>query len=137
MKTKKNNISQSDQVEEYMKNLGHSLKSEIEMVRSIIKKTNLKIRERIKWNAPSYYFEDTELAKGETDLVTFNLRNTKLVHLVFHHAAIVKINSVMLSGDYKDRRMAYFKTIDDVNSNKTELEKIMKQLVQLIIKNKI
>jgi hypothetical protein len=137
MKTKKNNMSQSDQVEEYTKNLGHPLKSEIEMVRSIIKKTNLKIRERIKWNAPSYYFEDAELEIGETDMVTFNLRNAKLVHLVFHHAAIIQIQSHLLSGDYKDRRMAYFKNIDEVNSNKTELEKIMKQLIQLIIKTKI
>ncbi len=61
------------------------MKAEIEAVRTIIKNADSKMLERIKWNAPSYYYKE--------DLVTFNPRATKHVHLVFHHAAIVKIKS--------------------------------------------
>ena len=83
-----------------MRKLNHSLKDEIEALRTIIKKANPKIAERIKWNAPSYYCKE--------DLVTFNPRATKHVHLVFHNAVIVKIKSDLLEGNYKDRRMVYF-----------------------------
>lgn len=110
-----------DEVNEYMNKLEHPLKAEMEAVRTIIKGANKKISERIKWNAPSYYYKE--------DLVTFNHRATKQVHLVFHHAAIVKIISPLLEGDYKDRRMTYFKTMAEVKANKKELEKIMNELV--------
>ncbi len=41
-------------VAEYMQNLEHPLKAEIEALRQIIKAANPAISERIKWNAPSY-----------------------------------------------------------------------------------
>ncbi len=93
MKTKMPSIKKDiNQVNEYMIKLVHPLKTEIEVVRTIIKNADSKILERIKWNAPSYYHKE--------DLVTFNPRATKHVHLVFHHAAIVKIKSSLLQGDY-------------------------------------
>ena len=98
------------------------LKIEIDLLRSIIKGANEKISERIKWAAPSYYYKK--------DLVTFNHRSIKRVHLVFHNEAIVKIDSALLEGDYKDRRMAYFKDIQEIESNKKELERIINFLVQ-------
>jgi hypothetical protein len=113
-------------VEEYMQQLQHPLKAEIEALRTIIKGADARINERIKWAAPSYYFKE--------DLVTFNHRATKHVHLVFHHLAIVDITSPLLEGDYKDRRMAYFPDMKAVNANKKELEKIMQELVRRIEK---
>lgn len=114
-------------VDEYMKRLKHPFKKEMESVRKIIKGANKKISERVKWNAPSYY--------SSADLVTFNHRNEKVVHLVFHHPAIVKIKSALLEGDYKDRRMAYLKNMKEVNSNKKELTRIINELVRLADKN--
>lgn len=125
MKEKKEpKVKQSDdeKVIEYMEKLEHPLKIEINLLRSIIKGANEKISERIKWAAPSYYYKK--------DLVTFNHRSVKKVHLVFHNEAIVKIDSALLEGDYKDRRMAYFKDIQDIESNKKELERIINFLVQ-------
>lgn len=108
-------------VEEYMKKLKHPFKEEIESLRIIIRGANSKISERIKWNAPSYYYKE--------DLVTFNPRATKHVHLVFHHAEVVNIVSPLLEGDYKDRRMVYLKNMNEVNANKPEIVRIMNQLV--------
>jgi hypothetical protein len=113
-------------VQQYMDKLDHPLKTEIEAVRVIIKNANDKIAERIKWNAPSYYYIE--------DLVTFNHRTDKHVHLVFHHAAIVNIKSALLEGDYKDRRMTYLNSMQDVEKNAKELTRIMNQLVQIIDK---
>jgi uncharacterized protein YdhG (YjbR/CyaY superfamily) len=110
-------------VKAFMKALKHPLKKEIEAVRSIIRKSNTKISERIKWNAPSYYASE--------DLVTFNPRDEGRVHLVFHHPAIVKIKSSLLEGNYKDRRMMYFTDMNEVKKKKKELERIMSELVAI------
>ena len=121
-------MAAKETVEEHMAGLqDHPLKAEIEEVRTIIKGANPKIMERIKWNAPSYYYKE--------DMVTFHTRATQHVHLVFHHPAIVKINSALLEGDYKDRRMMYFKTMDDVKANKNELQRIMNELIEHIDKS--
>ncbi len=122
-KDKPGKLTDADKVQEYMNGLKHPLKAEIEAVRSIIKNADKRISERIKWNAPSYYYKD--------DMVTFNGWATKNVHLVFHHPAIVKIKSALLEGDYKDRRMMYFTDMADVKKKAKELEKIVKELVKL------
>jgi hypothetical protein len=64
--------------------------------------------------------------------VTCNLRVTKHVHLVVHHAAIANINSPILEGDYKDRRMTYFKEMKEVKAKSKELEKVMNELVKFM-----
>ncbi len=117
-------MTDKEKVNEYMTKLKHPLKDEIESVRKIIKSSNSSISERIKWNAPSYYCTE--------DIVTFNPRNHKTVHLVFHHPAIVKIKSPLLLGDYKDRRMTYFKDMKEIKANRKELERIMNELVKKI-----
>jgi uncharacterized protein YdhG (YjbR/CyaY superfamily) len=112
-------------VVEYMRKLDHPLKDEVQEVRRIIKGVDHDIRERIKWNAPSYHY------KGE-DMVTFNLWAKEHVHLVFHHPAIVKVLSPMLEGQYEKRRMTYFTNMAAVKRGKKELVRIIKQLLELI-----
>ena len=119
-------LTDTEKVAVYMKELEHPLKEEIEAVRSIIKNSNKNISERIKWNAPSYYYKE--------DLVTFNARATEKVHLVFHHPAIVKIKSPILEGNYPDRRMTYFTSMADIKKKTKELKKILNELVDLINK---
>lgn len=122
-KDKPGKPTDADKVHEYMTTLKHPLKAEMEAVRVIIKNSDKRISERIKWKAPSYYYKE--------DMVTFNGWATKNVHLVFHHPAIVKIKSDLLEGDYKDRRMMYFTDMADVKKKAKELEKIVKELVKL------
>jgi len=47
-----------------MSNLKAEVKSEIEAVRKIIKNASPKLKERIKWNAPSYYYLQDMLTFG-------------------------------------------------------------------------
>jgi len=117
-------LTDAEKVTAYMQQLQHPLKAEINAVRDIILNANNKIAERIKWNAPSYYYQE--------DLVTFNPRAQQHVHLVFHHPAIVTIQSELLKGDYKDRRMAYFTTMAAVEANKPVLESIINQLLKVL-----
>ncbi|MBE0683648.1 MAG: DUF1801 domain-containing protein [Anaerolineales bacterium] len=117
-------VSRTDQVEEFLRELGHPLKAEVEAVRTIIKSVNKDINEEIKWKAPSFNY------KGEY-MVTFNLREMKRIHLVFHNPLIPKVKSELLEGNYKDRRMTYFADMQDVKAKKPLLEKALKDLIKL------
>ncbi len=117
----KESPTDSEKVKTFMDRLSHPLKDEIEAIRKIISGSDKKLSERIKWNAPSYYYKE--------DIVTFNPRATKHVHLVFHHPFITKIKSSLLEGNHKDRRMMYFKDMKEVKANKKELQRIMKEMV--------
>ncbi len=118
-------VSRTDQVEEFLRELSHPLKAEVEAVRTIIKSVNKDINEEIKWKAPSFNY------KGEY-LVTFNLWETKRIFLVFHNPLIPQVKSKILEGDYKDRRKAYFTDMQDIRAKKPLLEKALKDLIKLI-----
>lgn len=115
-------VNNSEQVNDFMLNLEHPLKAEIEAVREIIKNADNRVCERVKWNAPSFFYK--------ADMVTFNPRATYHVHLVFHHPEIVNIRSELLEGDYKDRRMTYFRNMKEVIEKKEALEYIIQKLLQ-------
>ena len=124
LKKKGSPVSRTDKVEEFLRELSHPLKAEVEAVRSIIKGVHKDINEEVKWKAPSFNY------KGEY-LVTFNLRETKRIHLVFHNPMIAKVRSKLLEGDYVDRRMAYFANVKDVKTKRAALEKALKDLIKL------
>ena len=112
------------QVEEFMNTLEHPLKAEVNMLREIIKSVNKDITEQIKWKAPSFSYQGQYL-------VTFHLRPTEYIHLVFHNPLIAEVQSELLEGDYKDRRMAYFTDRKDIESKKSILIKALKDLIKL------
>ena len=124
LKKKGSLVNRTDKVDEFLENLSHPFKAEVEAVRSIIKGVNKDINEEIKWRAPSFNY------KGEY-LVTFNLWEEKRIHLVFHNPQIPKVKSKLLEGDYKDRRMAYFSDMKDIKAKKSLLEKALKDLIKL------
>ena len=124
LKKKGSPVSRTDKVDEFLRELNHPLKAEIEAVRSIIKGVNKDIAEEVKWKAPSFNY------RGEY-LVTFNLRETKRIHLVFHNPKISGVKSSILEGEYVDRRMTYFADMKDIKAKKPLLEKALKDLIKL------
>jgi len=117
-------LSDEELVNLYMSKLKGEQKSDIDAVRALIKKSSTKLSERIKWNAPSYFYKQ--------DIVTFGPYKTNKVLLVFHHPAVVKVKSALLQGDYKDRRLVYFKNASDAEQNKKELARIIKEIIKQI-----
>ncbi|MBL7817872.1 MAG: DUF1801 domain-containing protein [Saprospiraceae bacterium] len=102
----------------YMSQLDYPLKTEVEALRNIIKSAHSALLERIKWNAPSYYVH-------ETDLLTFNIKSEKEILLIFHNIKIVDIKSDILTGKFKDRRIAYFRNMEEIKQHKAELTRII------------
>lgn len=122
---KRAKLTDQELVQNYMDNLTHSLKPEIETLREVIKKSDNRICERIKWNAPSYYHIE--------DIVTFGpMRKDKQILLVFHHPFVNKIKSELLKGDYKDRRLVAFSSMSEIKDSRKELTRIMKEMVAAI-----
>jgi hypothetical protein len=118
--------SDAERVETYMTALAHPMKAEIEKIRAIIKSSYPNINERIKWNAPSYYCKE--------DIVTFGppARSLDKILLVFHHPSVVLVQSAILEGDYKDRRLVYLKSMEEVVANKAELVRIINEIINSI-----
>ena len=123
MPAKAKKPSDQEQVESYMSQLDYPLKDVVEALRRIILASSEKLHERIKWNAPSYY--------SDVDLLTMNLRSTKFVMIVFHHASIVQIDSPELKGEYKDRRLMYFHGINEVMQKTELLQHIIREYLSL------
>lgn len=113
-------------VDEYLEELDHPLKAEVQEIRKIILAVSPQITEEVKWNAPSFSYTDY--------LATFNLHVTKHVHLVFHNIRIVQIESPLLEGKFKDRRMIFFTSMEDVKAKTPEVQRIVKELMTLLDK---
>ena len=119
--------TEAEQVEEWMDKLDASFKPSINAVRKIINAAGPKLIERIKWNAPSYYYKE--------DILTFGPAKAKdKIILVFHHPGIVKIKSDLLQGNYKDRRLVYLNSMKEIKDAQKELERIIKESVAMIDK---
>ena len=119
--------SEAEQVKEWMDKLDASFKPSVNAVRKIIITAAEELNERIKWNAPSYYYNE--------DIVTFGPTRAKdKIILVFHHPNIVKIRSELLQGNYKDRRLVYLNSIKEIKDAQIELERIIKESVAMIDK---
>ena len=117
-------VNQTEKVNGFMEQLDHPFKAEVQAVRDMIKNVHPGITEEIKWKAPSFSY------KGY--MVTFNLWARQHVHLVFHNGAILRHESGLLEGDYVDRRMAYFSSMDDVHLKQPALEKAIREWVSLM-----
>ena len=112
-------------VEAYLREIDHPFKAEMEAVRAIILGVSDKISERIKWNAPSFFYKE--------DLGAFNPRATEYAHLIllFPGGAGMDDKSGLLEGNHKDRREAKFHSLDDVKAKKRALEKLVKNWLVL------
>jgi hypothetical protein len=78
--------SRSAEVDRFLEELDHPLKSDVMSIRTRLHESNDAVTERIKWNAPSF-------GLSSEDRVTFNLRPTDKIQLVFHRGAKVKDTS--------------------------------------------
>src|SRR5262245_35961240 len=110
MKKDHSAVSNTPEVDAFMAALDHPFKAEVQAVREIILGVDANITEQVKWKAPSFSY------KGY--MATFNLWATQHVHLIFHNGAILNNENGLLEGDYPDRRMLYFTSMEDVNSKK-------------------
>lgn len=101
-------------------------KEDISVLREVILGSSRKLQERIKWNAPSYYYKE--------DIVTVGPSRNQRLLLVFHHPAINQVQSPLLEGNFRDRKLAWFDDGAAVARNKKEIKRIINQIIAVIDK---
>ena len=134
--TKQSN--KSSEVTEFLNELNHPFRKEIEELRNHILASNRDLTENIKWNAPNYCFENE-------DRITMRIQPmTTKVQLIFHRGAkklqqpkdkLIENKSKMLVWKENDRAIATFKNIQEIENGKDELEKIINEWI-ITAKNK-
>lgn len=122
-------IDQTAEVDEYMQNLEHPQKAEIDALRQVILNASDKIMERVKWNAPSFFYKE--------DMAAFNPRAKGFVQIIFifYNGNMIHESDGLLEGGWKDRRMAKFYDMADIKSKKKTLEKVVRDWIELIDRN--
>ncbi len=127
MATKKPNLktyNDTAYVDQYMTTFEHPFKAEIEVVRGIILKTDSRITEGIKWNAPNFYY------KGDMAVFTPHIKDHVL--MVFPNGIIINDDTGLLEGDYIDRRMAHFYSMEDILAKQGALEKVVRRWIEVM-----
>ncbi|MFT5822924.1 MAG: hypothetical protein ACI8ZM_004181 [Crocinitomix sp.] len=117
-------MNKTEKVNAFMEKLENPLKAEIKVVREIILNASDKIREDIKWGAPSFAYKD--------NMATFNPRAKKFVNLTFHKGALIEDTTGLLEGDSKEARVARFHSMDDVSQKKEDLVAVVKKWIQVM-----
>ena len=118
-------------VDRLLADLEHPGKPEIEAVRALILGADKRIRESVKWNAPSYCLAD--------HFATFKLRPPGSVQVVFHTGAKVRPDARaividdpagLLKWAAKDRCVATFKDMQDVKARGNAFVAIVRQWIE-------
>ena len=116
------------EVSQFLDNLNHPFREEIEQLRRIILKARPDIEENIKWNGPNYHL------KGQ-DRISIKVNPPKSFHLVLHSGAKVQPEpkSRLLAQDHgvltwksNDRAVADFKTTESFIKHKPYLDEIVR-----------
>lgn len=116
-------------VDDFMRELDHPLKAEMQAVRAIILGAHPEITEGIKWKAPS--FAVTEY------FATFNPRAKEGVQVIFHLGAKIKDIETLVIDDPagllqwlgKDRASVVLQDMKAIKSNQGALEAIVRQWI--------
>jgi len=110
----------------YLAHLKHPLKAEIAAVRTIIMQASNKVSERVKWDAPVFYFRQ--------DLATFDLNMTKNVHLIllFPEETVVPDEDGLIGLDHEGRREVTFHNMTEVATKKSALVKLVRDFVAVM-----
>ena len=116
-------MAKSPTVDEFMAALEHPYKAEVQAVREIILGVHPDITEQVKWNAPSFSYQGY--------LATFSLHRRAYAMLIFHEGAILDDQDGLLEGDYPDRRMMYFHSLDDVAAKCPRLEAAIREWIAI------
>ena len=117
-------MNKTNKVSEFINKLDNPLREEINAVREIILEASDKLKEDIKWSAPTFVY------KG--NMATFNPRAKKFVNLTFHKGALIKDETGLLEGDKKEARVARFYDMKDISDKQKGLQSIVKEWIALM-----
>jgi hypothetical protein len=112
------------EVSDFLDQLKHPFRSEIELLRSIVLSVDDKLAENIKWNGPNYSYENK-------DMITMRIQPpAEQAQLILHRGAVkqeqpknklIGSASKLLVWKENDRAIITFKSMKDIESSRVEL----------------
>jgi hypothetical protein len=130
-KTTAARAGEAGSVSDFLATLEHPHKAAIEALRALILGTDDRVREEVKWNAPSFFITE--------HFATFKLRPLETVQVVLHTGARVRPDARALVIDdpagllkwaAKDRCVATFADMNDVESRRAAFASILRQWIE-------
>ncbi|MEO6728840.1 MAG: DUF1801 domain-containing protein [Candidatus Dojkabacteria bacterium] len=122
-------VKYSSDVNRHLDTRNHPLRKEIDAVREIISSASTEIKERVKWNGPSFYLETKD---KEFDFGNINLHQEKFVQfIIVYYTGLPENDHGILQGDWKDRKEIRFIDIADIKSKKEALVAVVKDWIEL------
>lgn len=102
------------------------MQKEIEAIRKIILGANKKISERMKSNAPSYFYKE--------EIGAFNPKAMSSVQFVIQFPKGIPKGDYgdLLEGSFKDKRIMMFSDMEDIKGKKSALIKVMNDWCELV-----
>lgn len=120
-------------VNQFLNELNHPFRNEIDHVRSIILAASPLLSENIKWNGPNYSVDDE-------DRITMRIQPPKQqVQLIFHRGAkkqdqpkerLIADSSGILTWKENDRALATFQSLEAIEKASSELTSIIQSWIQ-------
>ncbi|MGG7664451.1 DUF1801 domain-containing protein [Dyadobacter sp. BHUBP1] len=126
-------------VTQFLDELHHPLRQEIEALRLIILDASALLEENIKWNGPNY-------SVGTEDRITMRIQPPKQIQLVFHRGAKVKDQpkerivqdiSGLLAWREHDRAIATFKNMEAVEAATQILPGIVREWIAATVEARL
>jgi hypothetical protein len=127
-----NGNNKNKSVSDFLDELNHTFRNEIEKLRNCILTANNDLTENIKWNGPNYCVDGK-------DRITMRINPPKPVQIIFHCGAkvqeqpkekLIKENFDILTWKGNDRAIATFKNMQDIENAKEDLTKIINEWIQ-------
>ncbi len=135
---KSKDINDPQSVSAFIQKLEPEFAQMIEAIRNLILSTDKEVGEQIKWNSPSFFYQGEmkpfDPKEYKRDIVVMNIRKGVAL-LVFPTGANINDTTGLLEGDYTDgRRLATFKTMEDVEKKGKDLQVVIKLWLQQVDK---
>ena len=102
----------------FMTHLKHPMKIEIAAVRLVIKKASPKVHERVKWDAPSFYYRK--------DLLAFDMRTMKSVRLLVQLPPDLAPDDDLVKTDADGVRDITFRNMTDIERKTPALLRLVR-----------
>jgi len=123
----------NNEVSQFLDELNHPFRSEIEQLRQIIIQATNGLTENIKWNGPNYSW-------GGQDRITMRVQPLKKqVQLIFHRGAkkldqpkekLIQVNTKLLSWKENDRAIVAFNSKEDIEKSRLVLIDIISKWIE-------
>ncbi len=135
---KSKDINDPQSVSAFIHKLEPEFAQMIEAIRNLILSTDKEVGEQIKWNSPSFFYQGEmkpfDPKEYKRDIVVMNIRKGVAL-LVFPTGANINDTTGLLEGDYTDgRRLAAFKTMEDVEKKGKDLQEVIRLWLHLVDK---